>query len=80
MASRLLPLIGVIVVAWILVFVGSYIIFNVIVPLPNFFPGREGFIFTGVIKAVFSTILVIIWLLLTVKLTNLYVKKKIIRQ
>ncbi|MCP8304098.1 MAG: hypothetical protein H3Z50_01295 [archaeon] len=79
MRSRLLPLMGIIGVAWLLVFLGSYIIFHLIVPI-DLFPGRTDYIFTffnSLLKVTLSTVLSVMWILIMIKLRDIYIKRKL---
>lgn len=68
-------LLALLITAWLLILIGSIIIFKLIVPIPNLAEGREGILLTAIIKALLSTILVIIWILIFVKLRNLTFSK-----
>lgn|GEM_PF-2299262 len=76
---RLLPLIGIIGLAWLLIFLGSYIIFYLITPI-NIFPGKIDYVYiflNALLKLVLSMALVILWIMIMVKLRNLYMKRKL---
>jgi hypothetical protein len=75
MNRNIIPLMGIIAIAWIMVFFGSFIIFSLIVPLPDLFMSRIGIIITAIIKVILSMILVILWLFIMRQLTKLYLKK-----
>jgi hypothetical protein len=80
MRSRLFPLMGIIGLAWLLVFLGSYIIFYLIVPI-NIFPGKMDYIsifFNSLLKVVLSAALAFLWIIIMIKLRNLYVKRKLL--
>ncbi|MFQ6135289.1 MAG: hypothetical protein ACE5KU_05700 [Nitrososphaerales archaeon] len=78
MSSRLLPIIVLITTVWLIIFAGSYAIFQLIVPLPDFYPGLEGRILTSIFKAGISGLLVLFWLYLMWTLRNFYVKRRIL--
>jgi len=75
---RLLPLIGIISVAWILVFLGSYIIFHLIVYI-DLFPRKTEYIFiliNSLLKVALSAFLSLIWIVIMIKLRDIYIKRK----
>lgn len=74
----MLPLLGLLLTAWILVFIGSIVIFNVIVPIPQILPGRGGTVLTSVVKALLSIALVSIWLFIMIRLRDFYFKRKLL--
>lgn len=74
--NRLLPLMAIISVALFLVLLGSALIFTVIVPLPNFLPGRSGSLITGIVKGGLSTILVLVWIYVLMMITEFYMRQK----
>ncbi|MGQ9469211.1 MAG: hypothetical protein ACUVTD_05225 [Nitrososphaerales archaeon] len=79
MRSRLLPLMGIISFTWALVFLGSYIIFNLIVPI-NIFPGKTDYasiFINSLLKVILSAILALLWIVIMIKLRDLYIKKKL---
>ncbi len=70
---------GIIGVAWLLVFLGSYIIFYLIVPI-DLFPGTKDYVltfFNSLLKVVLSIFLSIIWILIMIKLRDIYIKRKL---
>jgi hypothetical protein len=76
--SRILPLVGIIGLAWVLVFLGSYIIFELIVSFEPFPENNHIFAFlNSLLEVVFSAILVLVWIVIMIKLRNLYIKKKL---
>jgi hypothetical protein len=71
---------GIIGVAWLLVFVGVFVIFYLIVPI-DIFPGRTDYIFifaNSSIKVILSAILAFLWIIIMIKLRNLYIKRKLL--
>jgi hypothetical protein len=68
-------LIVLIFIAWLLIILGSVIIFKLIVPIPNITQEREGILITAIIKALLSTMLVITWVLLFIKLRDIIFSK-----
>ncbi|MEM1525310.1 MAG: hypothetical protein QW372_02740 [Nitrososphaerales archaeon] len=80
MTYRLLPLMGILLVAWLLIFLGSFIIFKIVAPIPEFLPGYFGVLITAIIKVIISTLLVICWILIMVWLRDLYVRKKFLKK
>ncbi len=78
MSSRLTPIIVLITAVWLMIFVGSYAIFQIIVPLPDFYPGLQGRIVTSIFKASTSGLLVLFWLYLMLNLRNFYVRRRIL--
>lgn len=77
MSSRLLPLITLITVVWLLIFIGSYAIFRLIVPLPNISNSLEGRLFTSIFKVGASGLIVTLWIYVMLKIRNIYVKRRI---
>lgn len=75
MASTLRPLMAILFTSWLLILAGSVIVFRIIVPVPDLFEGRIGVIFTAVLKALASVVLVLAWVWVMVKLRNLYVRR-----
>lgn len=77
MGSRLLPLMGILLIAWLLVFLGVYIIFALIVPVRDLFPGGTGALLTSTLKVLASAALVALWLVIMVKLRDYYARRKL---
>jgi hypothetical protein len=76
---RLLPIIAIMFVAWLMIILGTGIIFGIIVPLEiglNF----NYIFFDALIKLLISVSLVIVWILILYWLTRFYLKKTILRQ
>ncbi len=71
---------GILLVAWLLIFLGSFIIFKIVAPIPEFLPGYFGVLITAIIKVIISTLLVICWILIMVWLRDLYVRKKFLKK
>jgi len=71
--KSLWELIGIFTAAWLLVLVGTGIIFDGIVPL-NVFPS---FFLNSILKAVLATVLVAAWLVLFVEMRNRMVKTQL---
>jgi len=65
-------LIGIFTVAWVLVLVGTVIIFEYIVPLDIFHSFLD-----SIVKGVLATILVIVWLFLFVKMRNFMIRTQL---
>ncbi|MCS7116986.1 MAG: hypothetical protein RMJ31_07665 [Nitrososphaerota archaeon] len=80
MKYRLLPIMGIITVAWFLIFLGSFIIFKIVAPIPEFLPGYFGVLITAIVKVILATFLVICWILIMVWLRDLYVKRKLLKK
>ncbi|MEE8239586.1 MAG: hypothetical protein V3R13_05815 [Nitrososphaerales archaeon] len=74
MLRTVIQLMGILTLAFLLVILGSLLIFVVIVPMPNL-PGRFGIILTGISKAVLSTLVVVGWVYLLKAVTGIYVRK-----
>lgn len=68
---------GILLVAWLLVFLGVYIIFAVIVPMQDLYPGRTGALLTSTLKVLTSAALVGVWLAIMVKLRDYYAERKL---
>ncbi|MGQ9718741.1 MAG: hypothetical protein ACUVWK_02700 [Nitrososphaerales archaeon] len=78
MNSRILPLMGIIGLAWALVFLGFYIIFGLIVPFEPFPENDYIFAFlNSLFKVVLSAILALTWIMIMIGLRNLYIKRKL---
>jgi len=71
---------GILAVAWIIVFLGMIIIFKFIVPMPDIILGGFGAVITAVLKALMATALGITWLLIMIWLRNMYAKRKVLRR
>ncbi len=78
MSSLLLPIIVLITTVWLLIFAGSYAIFQLIVTFPDFYPGLEGRIVTSIFKVGISGLLVLFWLYIMWTLRNFYVKRRLL--
>lgn len=78
MSSRLLPLIALITVAWLMIFMGSYVIFRLIVPIPDITPNLGGRIFTSIFKVGTSGFIALFWLYVMLKLRNFYVRRRLL--
>ena len=74
---RLVPIILLLAAAWVLVFAGAYIVFTVIVPLDDFFPGWGGTLLTSVIKALLATGLALAWVAIMIQLRDLYARRRL---
>lgn len=79
MIKRMLPLMGMLMFAWLLIILGSFLIFKVVAPLPNILPSFQGLLITAILKALLAVLLVALWLIIMVSLTKLYVKRKLLR-
>jgi hypothetical protein len=73
--KELLHLIGVLTTTWLLLLLGVYAIFALIVPLPELWPGRTGIFATAVLKVALSALVALLWLFAMVKLRDLYAKR-----
>ena len=71
------PIMGIMTAALILVIAEAYLIFTVVVPLPDILPGREGALITSGLKVIVSGILVLFWVFSLYQLTMLYVRRKV---
>ncbi|MCP8320285.1 MAG: hypothetical protein H3Z52_05010 [archaeon] len=70
---------GIIGLAWLLVIVGIFIIFNLIVRI-NIFPGKTEYIFiflNSLLKVVLSATLAFLWIIIMIKLRDFYIKRKL---
>lgn len=65
-------LIGIFTAAWVLVLVGTIIVFGFIIPLVVFHSFLD-----GILKGILATILVLIWLFLFVQMRNVMVKSQL---
>ena len=77
---RIAPLIGILLAAWVMVYVGSIVIFVYIVNLPPVTAGREGYIITNILKTVFSAALAAVWLLIIYWLTKSYLRHRLSKE
>ncbi|MBM3897483.1 MAG: hypothetical protein FJ358_03020 [Thaumarchaeota archaeon] len=68
------PIMGIMAVALILLLVLSYLLFTMIVPMPDL-PG--GILITSLVKAGVSGTLVLFWIFVLWQLTTLYMKRKV---
>ncbi|MBI2938066.1 MAG: hypothetical protein HYY22_07665 [Thaumarchaeota archaeon] len=78
MSLRTFPLLVLITATWLLIFVGSYVIFKIIVPLPEIYPGFLGQILTEIIKVALSGVMTFLWLYAMWKLRNFYVHRRLL--
>jgi len=69
------PIMGIMTVALILLLTLSYLIFTVVVPLPDIIPGS--ILITSIVKAAVSGILVLSWVFALWQLTMLYMRRKV---
>ena len=70
--NTLLTLVVIFTAAWALVLIGTVLIFAYIVPLKIFHSFLD-----GIVKGVLTTILVVAWLYLFVKMRNLMIKTQL---
>jgi TRAP-type C4-dicarboxylate transport system permease large subunit len=63
---------GIFTAAWVLVLLGTIIVFGFIIPLEVFHS-----FFDGILKGILATILVMIWLFLFVQMRNVMVKSQL---
>jgi uncharacterized membrane protein (UPF0182 family) len=75
MERPLLLLLAVFALAWLLVLVGTVVIFELIVPFYYF----EIPFYNSIMKGVFSTILGVVWLFLLGLLRNLLVRRTLLK-
>lgn len=68
------PIMGIMTVALILLLVLSYLLFTVIVPLPDLLGGS---LITSLVKAGVSGVLVLFWVFVLWQLTMLYMKRRV---
>jgi|ETNmetMinimDraft_20_1059909.scaffolds.fasta_scaffold76566_2 hypothetical protein len=61
---------------WVLVLIGAIIIFEFIVPL-QLVMGDYSLIVTSFVKILLSVVLVLIWIIILYKLTEIYLVRKI---
>ena len=69
------PIMGIMTIAFILLLFLSYLIFSVVVPLPDIIPGS--ILITPIVKATVSGILVLFWIFALWQLTMLYMRRKV---
>jgi hypothetical protein len=69
------PIMGIMTVALILLLILSYLIFTVVVPLPDIKPGS--ILITSIVKVAVSGILVLSWVFALWQLTMLYMRRKV---
>ncbi len=75
---RLAPLLGIITLAWMLVLLGSVIIFGYIAPLK--LPGEEvDPLPSAIAKVAFAATLALAWILILYALTLIYARRALIR-
>jgi hypothetical protein len=67
----------IVLVSWILIFLGIFFIFKIIVPIPAF-PGGVGLWMTSILKASLSVVLTIFWIVIMLKMRNFLLKRKLI--
>lgn len=75
-----MPVLGLIIVillAWILMLGGIFVIFTVIVPLPVLIPALRGTIAISVLQSVAGALVVLAWLYSILKIRNIYAKRKL---
>ena len=65
-------LIGIFTAAWVLVLVGTIIVFGFIIPLVVFHSFLD-----GILKGILATLLVLFWLFLFVQMRNVMVKSQL---
>ena len=63
---------------WLLIFIGSYVIFKIIVPLPDIYPSFLGRILTEIIKVGLSGVMTFLWLYAMWKIRNFYVRRRLL--
>ena len=66
-----------VLVSWILIFLGIFFIFKIIVPIPAF-PGVIGVWLASILKASLSVVLSIFWIVIMFKMRNFLLKRKLI--
>jgi glycerol-3-phosphate acyltransferase PlsY len=66
-------LIGIFTAVWILILLGTILIFKVIIPLSVF----NSFFLNSILKAVFAVILVVVWLVLFAELRNFMIRSEL---
>ncbi len=70
---------GIIGIAWLLVIVGSFMIFYLIVPI-DIFLGKKDYVsifLNSFLKVVLSAILAFLWIVVMVRLRNVYIERKL---
>lgn len=75
-----MPVIGLIVVillTWILMLAGTYVIFTVIVPLPFLIPAFRGTIAISALQSLAAVLVVLAWLYSMLKIRNIYARRKL---
>ena len=75
--KNIIELVSIIVIAFLLVFLTSAIIFTIIVPLNNPFTFQFSGILTVIFKLVVSFGLFLIWIFVLQKIITRYLKKKL---
>ncbi len=78
MSLRTFPLLVLITATWLLIFIGSYVIFKIIVPLPEIYPGFLGKVLTEIVKVALSGVMTFLWLYAMWKLRNFYVRRRLL--
>ncbi|MEM3437262.1 MAG: hypothetical protein QXP55_01845 [Nitrososphaerales archaeon] len=76
MESRLIPLMGIIGFAWLLILLGSYIIFNFILHI-NIFPEKDyvSIFFNSLLKVILSSILAFLWIVIMMGLVKIHMRR-----
>ena len=77
MSKNMVALFLIILAAWVLIFLGSFIIFKLVVPIPDF-EGFGGAMVSAVLKALLATSLVLLWIFILIKLRDAYVKSRLL--
>ncbi len=72
----MLAILGILSAIWLLVLVGTVLIFHFIIPLSLF----HSFFLNSIVKALLSGILVLIWLGVFIGLTNAFVRNYIVQK
>ena len=72
-----LGLMAVMLLTWLLMLGGTYVIFGVIVPLPSLIPVLEGTIAVSVLQSLAAALLVLAWLYAILKLRDIYARRKL---
>ena len=75
--KNIIELVSIIVIAFLLVFLTSAIIFTIIVPLNNPFTFQFSEILTVIFKLIVSFVLFLIWIFIIQKIITRYLKKKL---
>lgn len=76
MIRSIVPLMGIVVVAWLLIIVESYIFFEVIVPFAPPIHVVGAFTVLAMIKIALTFSLGIVWFIIMLLLQNLYIRSK----